>query len=655
MSEHRETGSRRKRIGLFVSLPENIHVRRVLEGVRRGCERYDYDLCVFAASAHVSYPEMDYTRGETNIYELANFGELDGVILDTATLNGSREEFVQKRLLERLSGVPDLPVCCLEAGWENLPLIENDNEETLREMCRHLIEVHGKTHLCFLTGHKGHPVAEERLRVFLEETARHGITVAPEDIAYGDFWYTSGEALAEQIMKRPPEQRPEAAVCASDTMALGLLYGLEKQGVHVPEDFLIVGFDSTDEGATNSVTLSSYEPNDIRMGERAVDYIRSLAEPGAEYENAGPWPMGAFHPGASCGCLTDVSHTLVQIRGQLYNSAYNYRDDQEEGRSRGSVGALMESYVLERFTASATVDECMGHIYGSMELLRPFRNFYLCLKENWLDISDEQIDGYPEKMRIYVNHASSEEEQLCGEAGSQVFETAKMLPKLYEEREKPGVFYFLPVHFNGRLLGYTVLQKEIDDRDTPNVVNRTWLRFINNGLEMIRSKQRLETLSVRDEMTGLYNRRGMYQRFREISEHAQPGDALFVGVIDMDGLKYINDTFGHSDGDLGIKTVCRALQEVARPNEICVRSGGDEFFLIGIGTYTRDEEARRSREFGDAIAALSRKLDRPYRVSASIGCVVYGEPSAVDLDSALSEADERMYHYKFRNRRHRSV
>ena len=62
----------RKRIGLFVSLPEMVHARRVTEGVRSRCEQYGYDLCVFASSVHVSFPTKNYVDGETNIYELAN-------------------------------------------------------------------------------------------------------------------------------------------------------------------------------------------------------------------------------------------------------------------------------------------------------------------------------------------------------------------------------------------------------------------------------------------------------------------------------------------------------------------------------------------------------------------------------------------------------
>ena len=123
----------------------------------------------------------------------------------------------------------------------------------------------------------------------------------------------------------------------------------------------------------------------------------------------------------------------------------------------------------------------------------------------------------------------------------------------------------------------------------------------------------------------------------------------------MDGLKYINDTFGHGEGDEGIKGLCQVLTSLTRPNEMSVRSGGDEFFLIGIGDYKKEDEALRASEFAEAVAKKSEAMNKPYNLSASIGCLVFPDYKNVNLDLALSDADEKMYNYKMRHRRHRSV
>ena len=644
--------ARRKRIGLFVAYPELVHVRRVLEGIMEQCKKYDYDLCVFASNVHLSFPHDDYLVGEANIYELANLDELDGVILDYATLTGDHGDKALKHLTERLEKHPNLPKCVLEIPLEGVKLIENDNEIALREACRHVIEVHGRKKLCILTGPKDYDASERRLAIYLDEIGKHGLSVAPEHIVYGDFWYFSGDALARKVVSGEVSM-PDAVICASDCMAIGFMDRIVKHGIRVPEDIVVIGFDATDEGAINPTPLSSYQPGDVKMGADAVDYLRSLIEPEAERK---PLQMSAeelFHPGASCGCQTDPAYAMKKFRDALYVTSYNHAD--EDYMNKFSLGTLMESYAFEGFTASRSVDECLQNIYNYADLLSPYCNFFLCLKQNWLEVDDVMMSGYPKHMNLCVINKGKDQEGFCSNKNGILFDRRIMLPELEEDRKEAGVFYFSPVHFNGMLLGYAVLQRELVTHPPIDAIYRNWLRYVNNALEMTRSKERLQTLSVRDEMTGAYNRRGMYEEFKRMLAEAKEGDALFASVVDMDGLKYINDTFGHGEGDLGIKTVCNVLNAVARPGEISVRSGGDEFFLIGIGQYKKEDEALRAIAFSEAMTMRSESLKKPYNVSASIGCVVFEDYKQISLDNALSEADERMYHYKLRHRRHRSV
>ena len=291
----------------------------------------------------------------------------------------------------------------------------------------------------------------------------------------------------------------------------------------------------------------------------------------------------------------------------------------------------------------ACAEECFRNIYNYAELLRPFRNFYLCLKANWQDTDDILYEGYPETMQVRAACSMEGGSSFFEREKAVTFRTEEMLPGLEDTGGKPSVFYFSPVHFDGVLLGYAVLQRELRTQPLINVVYRNWIRYLNNALEMSRIRERLQSISVQDEMTGAYNRRGMYAMYRSMVSGAAEDDALFVCVADMDGLKYVNDTFGHSEGDFGIRTVCNALLSIAKSNEICVRSGGDEFFLIGIGKYRKEDEARRALEFSEAIEKASEHAAKPYTISASIGCAVFADCRKTSLDNALSEADERMY------------
>lgn len=167
----------RKRIGLFTAYPDTTHVRRILEGIMGQCEKYEYELFVFASSVHFSFPHHDYVRGEANIFELAQLDGLDGVIVDSVSLMGDQDHKILNRLVLRLSRCEKLPKCSLELPLEGIHLIRSSDEEAIREQCRHAIEVHGRKRICMLTGNRGNEIAEARLALYLDEIRKHGLDI----------------------------------------------------------------------------------------------------------------------------------------------------------------------------------------------------------------------------------------------------------------------------------------------------------------------------------------------------------------------------------------------------------------------------------------------------------------------------------------------
>ncbi len=640
---------KRKNICLITAMPESLHVQRISSGIFHQCRKYGYNVTVFGAMTHLFSARPNYNLGEANIYDLINYELVDGVILDTATLSGDNTGETIERIYKRLKSCKK-PVAALEMHLKEYPVIENRNEEILREMCRHIIQIHHKTNLCILTGPKHNEAAESRLSVFLDETEKLGVKVTPEHIVYGDFWYTSGEKLADDFISGAISM-PEAVICSSDHMGLGLIERLSENGIRVPEDIIVLGFEATVEAASADISLSSYEANDTNSAADAVDHIRKIIQPGAEIIPYKADINKLFHPGASCGCEPDYSRSVNALRGSMYFTTRNYSSSKllEEI----DIGLLMESYVMEQFNGSETPEECIKSIYDSAYLLYPHINYYLCLKENWLDTGHEIIEGYPDKMKIVTASTSVNELSFYEDSQSIVFDTSLMIPRMHEETKEPSVFYFSAVHFNEKMLGYSVLQRSLADTHKINIVYRNWLRFVNSALEMIRSKRRLLIMSVRDEMTETFNRRGMYIELEKMLKSADTSNSLFVCVIDIDGLKYINDTFGHNEGDFGIKLVSSAAALVTHKNEICVRAGGDEFYIIGVGDYDETEAEKRSDRFISIIEEMSSACNKPFKVTASIGCALQKINDSLNIDEVICEADEKMYKYKIERNRQR--
>lgn len=155
----------------------------------------------------------------------------------------------------------------------------------------------------------------------------------------------------------------------------------------------------------------------------------------------------------------------------------------------------------------------------------------------------------------------------------------------------------------------------------------------------------IQTLAITDELTGLYNRRGFYERAAE----ALRADArILLAFVDVDGLKRVNDAFGHARGDAMLVEIARELHASFRSTDIVARMGGDEFCVLVIDP-TIDGETFRD-VFRERINVLNEVSQRDYRLSASIGLVEATARDIDDLDHLIADADRRMYEEKAKRR-----
>lgn len=156
--------------------------------------------------------------------------------------------------------------------------------------------------------------------------------------------------------------------------------------------------------------------------------------------------------------------------------------------------------------------------------------------------------------------------------------------------------------------------------------------------------QRLSVLYVRDTLTGMYNRMG-YRRFAEklFADHEREKNLLIL-FIDLDRLKYINDTFGHDIGDLAIRAAADAITSTLGEEAIPVRLGGDEFLVI--------QEEMPEEEIFVMLRTIRKKVARSgerigiCQLSISAGYVITDQDSEKKLEDYVNEADEIMYQEK---------
>ena len=153
---------------------------------------------------------------------------------------------------------------------------------------------------------------------------------------------------------------------------------------------------------------------------------------------------------------------------------------------------------------------------------------------------------------------------------------------------------------------------------------------------LLRRAERAENEALIDGLTGLFNRRGWDRLIeRESTRSQRYGLQASVFLMDLDGLKAVNDSAGHAAGDELIKRVAQAILGVTREHDIAARLGGDEFALLAVETSALDAQTLNERlEAAFASANVDVSIGRAH-------CSHYG-----GLSAATAFADEAMYMHK---------
>ncbi len=641
---------KRKRIGLITISPETEYASRVMKGVFAQCNHYGYDVVVISALVSVCNYYKNYLNGELNIYNLINFDLFDGFIITPVPMTEDQNFFLYERLLKQFKNCPK-PVISLDKEFGDFPVIYTDDKTPFKRITEHLIKKHNCHTFDILSGPDDAPLTNMRLNGVLETLTANDIPLDSSHVYRGDYWYSGGERLANRYISGELDL-PDAVICLSDHMALGLINRLKKQNIKVPEDVIVTGFGAVREAAINTPPVTSYVPSQAKTGAEAVNYLREIIDPAASIAEYKDSPDTELKLGASCGCEEDFSYTRAYFKDDQPGTKYNYDDSSIWDNI--TMTMLEESYMAENLTGADTPQICLGKIYETKYLLKPYKRFYLCLNDTWLNTDSDIIEGYSDNILLSVfaeansklhgwnNHVFADEEN------KRPFPKEKMLPAFEEELNEgftpPQVYYFAPVHFGNISLGYAVLQNDLSAPGLIGEVFRNYLRNVNNALEMSRAKYRSIYLAEHDAMTGLKNRRGMKYALQPKMQAAAEGAKIFAIVIDMDDLKKRNDLHGHSEGDNGIMVIARAARSISDEGEICVRGGGDEFLVLGVGSYTDQQMREKLSRFHGYLETANETMAIP--VEASIGYALQTLDKNEGYQVVLDKADEKMYEDK---------
>jgi diguanylate cyclase (GGDEF)-like protein len=181
-------------------------------------------------------------------------------------------------------------------------------------------------------------------------------------------------------------------------------------------------------------------------------------------------------------------------------------------------------------------------------------------------------------------------------------------------------------------------------------ISELLMRAIRCAVKQYMLRREMGNLALRDQLTGLYNRRGFLALGeRQLKLGHRSGREILLFFADVDGLKKINDELGHAEGDLALLCAGQVLEKTFRDSDVIARFGGDEFAVLALEVSGHSESTIRAR-LEQNLKELNARHSR-YALSISLGAVRFdptSSRSSTSIEQLMIRADEAMYEAKRR-------
>lgn len=572
----------------------------------------------------------------------------------TSTISKTELEEIVSKLLPR-------PVISIGVDL-SLPgtySVVTDCNKTFSDLIGHLKNVHGCKKIAFCSANSTKSSeAIERYDAFTLALEEHNLPFYPDLVLDGFFTNFGAKEDFQKHYHSKEDVNFDALVCANDLMAAGCISAMKELGVRIPEDVIVTGFDDAVTSKISKPRLTTINQSVYSLGLKAAGLANIVVNEGVIRKKTAMPLLLKFRQ--SCGCIDselsqaiykDVENNICLDTDESEANLFQFINEMNE---RNKLITLMDTVrganTLKQFFYNLRfiADQCD---FSSVSV-----NFYKDVV--YLDAEDDF--KLPKKMSLCMLYDRDTSTELFKPGVT--FNPQEQIVAARSLISKPGIFILHPI-FSGES-NYGFMLCKIDNKSFANYI--VYLKIITTTIaqsyeytNQIVETQKLESeksyltkQSLTDELTQILNRRGFIENGQKELDIMQETDK--AGVIffaDIDGLKTINDTYGHEMGDLAIKTEAEVLKSVFRKTDIVGRLSGDEFGIVAIGMKLNHvENVRLKVDLMNEKVSGEKKL--PFKLSISLGAVDLQKSSV--LKKLLSEADKDLYQEK-RKRRHARI
>ena len=610
-----------KIVSLCISRLHDMENFRFVNELHKCLKRKDYCLFIYDITADLYWNENNL-RAETSVFDLIDFERTDLIIVMDERI---KSKTISNRLISRAKR-KNIPVIVVDGQYNDCLNVIFDYGSGFEELMRHIVYDHGITDLHFIAGIKNNPFSDERERIFRSVLTEAGVNVNDDMVSYGEFWAKPAIVAAERLIAAG--KLPRGIICANDIMALNVISVLEAHGYRIPDDIIVTGFDGIDEIYYSSPRLTSVQCS----GSEIAAIVSSAVD---DYFLTGKC-SGCRHViprllrSESCGC--EAAELPPDYIHSFNDRFYKYQDDARE------------------------LSDMSDHMQSAPDILHAAFNLYIpvlhdlccvintfCL-DNTVDIFNTLKNaGFDDEMFVFFNSDENNNYQRR-------ILRRDIIPDIDRFVNKGVPLIFNVIDFMDIPLGYICFSFpscEITDYCMIPQITSSVGRGLGGFMSMRYQsylRERLEEVYCYDGLTGIYNRVSFAKECKKKIEGFEGRNVpLTVYLADLDGLKSINDNYGHAAGDAAIKAVASALKNACPPDALCVRFGGDEMLAAVFGDY----DCKAITAAIDAyLEEYNRNSGNDYSVSASVGIYQTDTASDNNFETLVKKADAIMYRNK---------
>ena len=616
-------------IGLLVANISDAFSNGLAKGAMRRAGELDADLVIIPGKyigVQNKYEQYDtkYEYQYNVLFDIAAAAKLDYLIVAAGTIAYDAKK--QKAFLDSLG---DTPILSVAAEIEGYDFLQYDNRSGIAAAVEHLVK-HGRRHIGFMVGELNNSECAERYAEYRSSLEKHGIEFRKSYVTECDLAHESIHDARPFIEKNPDL---DAVLCFNDIVASKLYEVLAEKGLKVGDDIAVIGFDDLPFCKKLSPELASVRADAETLGavsvEKAVNFLSGIPDERHYVETR-------FIPRASCP--SDDAATEESEAPKSYTvEKYEVRTHIEN--------------IFIRDTLMFDSDPEMGYsqIMKQLSCIGADTGFIYILEE---PIVHAVKGKFPKKLSWLFKSYSYGEDRFSVPAGEQKMSTPSVFRNKYLVSDRQRTLIAADLYSAETQYGIALLEpRNADFFDELEIVTyqlsaavRT-LNILKKQSDLLAELHiknlALEELSHIDELTGANNRRGFYMEAEKLVR-AGNGKSFIVCYADMDGLKAVNDTYGHDEGDFCIKLVAQCMHRIFGDKAVIGRMGGDEFAAIMIS-----EPDLRPWDILAARDAFVKKFNsrknKPYQFNVSIGVHDALIKNVYDLQSAVNIADSLLY------------